>query len=93
MDKNKIKLLVDIAMAIAFLLVGLTGILKMPQFFGFFSGILSYINFGLMSKIHDWSGVVLVLLILMHLCLNWNWIRSMILCTFRKQKKCEIKKW
>ena len=76
MDRLKLKLLVDMGMAISFLVLALTGLFKWPSLMMNFSGVYGIIDFRLMSKIHDWSGVVLVLFILVHLCLNWTWIKS-----------------
>jgi cytochrome b subunit of formate dehydrogenase len=91
MDKNKVKFLVDFAMGISFLLVALTGIFKWPRSPIDFSWVFDIINFRLMSRIHDWSGLILVILILVHLCLNWVWIKCMILGFFRKNE-CDVQK-
>ncbi len=91
MDKNKLKLWVDIGMGLAFLIVVLTGIFKWPGLSQtIFSGIFNYVSFRAMSRIHDWSGAIMALFVLIHLTLNWIWIKSMILCTFRKKEKCEV---
>jgi cytochrome b subunit of formate dehydrogenase len=92
MDKNKIKLLVDIGMAIAFLLVVITGIFKWPRLSQtMFYWAYEFVSPKLMSRIHDWSGLIMALFVLIHLILNWIWIKSMISCMFKKEKKCDIK--
>jgi hypothetical protein len=91
MDRNKLKLLVDIGMAISFLLVTLTGIFKFPGLSIKFLWLFNIIDFRLMSRIHDWSGIVMALFVLIHLILNWTWIKSMMLCIFTKKETCEVK--
>jgi cytochrome b subunit of formate dehydrogenase len=90
MDRNKIKLWVDIGMAISFLAVALTGISKFPGLSVKFSWLFNIINFRLISRIHDWSGILMALFVLIHLILNWAWIKSMLSCTFGKTKSCDV---
>ncbi len=92
MDKEEImKFWVDVWMGISFLLVTITGIFKWQ---GLTPQILSRTanpeNFYLLSRIHDWSGIIMALLVLVHLVLNRVWIKSMISCMFKKQEKCDI---
>jgi len=75
MEKITVKFWLDVFMAISFILVGITGILKMPLIVGW---TIRIFDFGLFSKIHDWAGITLVMLIIIHLFLNWAWIRAMI---------------
>ena len=78
MDKEDVKYIVDILMAISFILVVITGIFKfpgiMPKIFA-----LSYQdpNFRIVSNIHDWTGVSITVLVFIHLGLNWVWIKAM----------------
>ncbi|MBN1298796.1 MAG: DUF4405 domain-containing protein [Actinobacteria bacterium] len=82
--KFKIKLGIDIAMLIAFLVNVFTGF---AIFFGFvlgggrqYGGVtgfdISNINDlsarALYRFVHDWSGILFIILILVHLVLNWN---------------------
>ena len=90
MDRNKLKFLVDTGMAISFLAVALTGLFKWPTLSIKFLWIYRVISFRFMSRIHDWSGVILALLVLIHLILNWAWIKCMFLGLFKKQEKCDI---
>jgi hypothetical protein len=85
MDKNKLKFWIDLGMGISFLLVALTGILKWPGLaMTTFSWTQNFINFRLMSRIHDWSGLLMAIFVLVHLCLNWAWIKAMFGCMFFK---------
>ncbi len=95
MDKEELaKFWIDVGMSISFLLVGITGIFKIHGLISnFFPWALDFINFKLMSLIHDWSGVVMVILVFIHLALNRVWIKSMFSCIFGRteQAKCDIK--
>ena len=65
---------VDIGMAIAFILVLLTGLLKFPLVFTNLYQV--YLFSGILTIIHEWSGPILGLLILVHLSIHWRWIAS-----------------
>ena len=77
MNKAYFKYIVDVMMGISFLLVGITGIFKMPEFRQWFLWAFELIPGGTMRIIHDWSGIVMVVLVGIHLVLNWTWIKSM----------------
>ena len=42
-----------------------------------------------MSAWHDWSGVALAVLVLVHLILNWNWIVCTTKSFFKKEENNE----
>jgi len=82
--KLKIKLGIDIAMIVAFLFNMFTGF---AMFFGLvlgggrqYSGATGFniSNLAELSArawyrfVHDWSGILFIILILVHLALNWN---------------------
>ena len=81
MNKAKLNYFVDLLLAIAFLLVSVTGILKFPGWFGHL-----HLPWRILSKIHDWSGILMALLVLIHLILHWKWIVSMTKMIFRGKK-------
>ncbi|MBD3247084.1 DUF4405 domain-containing protein [Candidatus Pacearchaeota archaeon] len=83
MDKSHIKYIVDVLMGISFLLVGITGIFKMPGLRNKFLWVFELIPGRQMAMIHDWSGIVIILLVGIHLALNWDWIKSMTKVIFR----------
>jgi hypothetical protein len=89
--KTKAKIGVDITMAVAFLFNIFTGL---AIFFGIIagggsqyrggrgSGIQSIADLGTKSwykLIHDWSGILIIILIAAHIILNWRTI----MCYFR----------
>lgn len=79
MEKNTIKYILDIGLIISFLMVTLTGIFKFTGFREFFGITLGYRDppMPLISSLHDWSGVAMAVIVLIHLILNWNWIVCM----------------
>lgn len=91
MNKNKLKFWVDILMFLDFLLVSISGFvlwLVLPRGSGKFgeSFIFSREQW---LWLHDWSSVILITLILIHLILNWIWIKSMFFGLFRKKENAK----
>ena len=39
------------------------------------------------SMLHDWSGLIMGLLVIIHLALHWRWIVSMTKNMFKRDKK------
>jgi len=86
----KLDYFIDLGLFISFLLVFVTGIIK-------FRGWGLYARFGFpnISLIHDWSGVVMGVLVLVHLALHWDWICCTTKSFFeKKEETCdkELKK-
>ncbi len=67
MDRNRLNYFIDLCMAVAFLIVFVTGIAKLPVF-----GKTSPSSF--ISVVHDWSGILLGIFVFLHLVLHWSWI-------------------
>lgn len=57
-------------MLIVFVAQSLTGIIKFPELQRFFSFIFAYIPASTVTYFHDWTGIVLIILIIIHLVLN-----------------------
>ena len=90
MEKVRLKYLIDALMLLSFLIIAMSGFIlwiifpsgsgagRAPPFiFDRFQWIF----------IHDWLSVLLVILIFIHLILNWNWIKSMTKNIFIKNAK------
>jgi len=73
--KQKINLVIDAAMLVAFLGCGVTGILKMPEL-GIAFDMTMYTN---LSFLHDWAGVVGMALVVVHFALHLKWMKAMTL--------------
>jgi len=95
MEKNKVKFWVDTGMAISFLIVAVSGFvlwLILPRGSGKLGNSFIFLREQWL-QIHNLSSVVLVILILVHLFLNWIWIKSMASCIFKnKNEKCDSRK-
>lgn len=57
-------------MIVIFLALATTGLVKFPALKNFFNFIFLYIPASTISRIHDFSGIALILLIIIHLFLN-----------------------
>jgi hypothetical protein len=83
---QRLQYIVDVLMAVSFLTCSITGVVKFP-------GLLHSIHINprrlpmdLFTIVHDWSGIVICLLVLVHLILHWKWIVHMTKTTFEKKK-------
>ena len=74
-NKTKMNYWIDIGLLITFLLVTITGIMKWPGLG--VSRLFENIPWREMSLIHDWSGLIMAILVLVHIVLHWNWIIAM----------------
>ncbi|MGA2917643.1 DUF4405 domain-containing protein [Methanoregula sp.] len=77
MDTKMLKWSVDLALGVTFAICFVTGLLKFSlllQMTGLNNLILPS---ALISDLHDWSGILLGLLVLVHLYLNRTWIIGM----------------
>jgi hypothetical protein len=79
MDRKILKWSLDLAMGIVFIICFVTGILKFTLLLRLtgLNGLVLPSAF--ISDLHDWSGLLLGLLVFIHLFLNRNWIISMTL--------------
>ena len=91
MDKNKIKYFVDFGLLISFLIVTVTGIFKFGSLLRAVGIDPAYSELPMraISAWHDWSGVALALLVLIHLILNFDWIVATTKCFFKKKDEGE----
>lgn len=64
MEKGKLLYWIDVGIGISFVIVFITGILKLD-------------NPRQMAFLHDWAGILMSVFVLIHLILHWNWIVAM----------------
>jgi cytochrome b subunit of formate dehydrogenase len=96
MDKAKTKFWVDLLLFLDFLALAISGfVLKyaLPRGSGRLLGENTFL--GLLREdwlsMHNVTAVLIVIFILIHLLLNWAWIKNMFLCSFKNNKKeCEV---
>ncbi|MCP4646693.1 MAG: DUF4405 domain-containing protein [bacterium] len=85
MQRATLNYIIDLGLFISFLSVSVTGILKYP---GLVQNLgISYrdIPFNVITPLHDASGVVMTVLVLVHLVLHWGWIVGMTKNFFKKK--------
>ena len=85
MDKNKIKFTVDFLMFINFLIIAVSGFilgLVLPSGSGRLGNSFIFLREDWLF-IHNLGSVLLTLLIVVHLILNWIWIKSIFKSIFR----------
>jgi cytochrome b subunit of formate dehydrogenase len=88
MVNARINYIVDILIAISFLVTAITGLIvfffssgvRQGGFQTFF-GIIK----GMWLVIHNWSGVIFIILVILHFVLHWNWVMSMTKNIFSKK--------
>lgn len=76
-DKGKLNYLIDCGLIITFLLTFVTGIIRFPELTRYFVNIYLALPASLLSKIHDFSGLAMSILVLFHLMLHRGWLIAM----------------
>ena len=88
MNRGKLNYFVDVFMALAFLVVSITG---MVLFFNFPSGertgrlVLGGLSKHQWIDVHNWAGILIIALVLVHLILHCRWIVAMTKDIFKKK--------
>ncbi len=85
MNNLKLNYWVDVGLAISFFICFIAGLIKWPGLIRIV-GVSLYrtLYFANISKLHDLSGLIMGLLVLLHLGLHWKWIVSVTKSIFRK---------
>lgn len=74
MNREKIKYFLNSLLLLTFFSSLTTGLLKFPGLLNWFGVKDISLPFYLIDTIHDWSGLILIVLILIHLFLNRRWL-------------------
>lgn len=92
MSKNTWKYITDIGLLISGLLVIITGIIKFKTFLALFGATMNYAELPMrfLSRTHDWAGIAMTILVILHLVLNWDWIVATTKGYFKRNEE-EIK--
>lgn len=85
MDKNILKYFIDIGLLISFIATAFTGLIKVPGFLPYWGISRSSLPLSEINIIHDYGGIVLLLLIILHFALNWNWMSANTTKIFKKR--------
>lgn len=79
MDRSSVNLAVDAALLLDFIALTLSGLLLWPRFLAYGNvsvGIYSIVSRDTVILVHDWSALLLILLIAAHLSLHAGWLRK-----------------
>jgi len=90
MNRQELNYFIDLGLIVTFFGVFITGILKfryIKSLLGLDSLILPMKD---ISTIHDWSGLIMGLLVLAHLVLHFKWLKCMTQNIFGKKKECPV---
>ncbi len=74
MEKDDVNYWIDVILGISFLVVSVTGIIKLREVMNYLGLEWQSSLIQVFSKIHDWSGIILILFVLLHLILHREWI-------------------
>jgi hypothetical protein len=74
--RKKLKYFIIGALFIFFFLTLGTGVIKFPGLLNFFGIDYVSLPFYQINLIHDWSGIIFIFLVIVHLVLNWQWIKD-----------------
>ena len=85
MNRARVNYWIDVGLAISFFLCFFTGLIKWPGLIKVI-GVTAYqvLSFSNISRVHDVSGLIMGLLVIVHLVLHWTWIVSMTKRLFTK---------
>jgi len=95
MNKPKVNYVIDFLAFISFIITALSGLVI--KFFmpsgvrqGRFQEFLG-VQKGAWSEVHDFFGILMIILVLVHFILHWDWIVC-ITKNILKSNNCEVKK-
>lgn len=89
MHKNNWKYLIDVGLLISGLLVIVTGVVKFRTLWKILGINMNYevMNMVAYRVIHDWSGIAMTVLVILHLIVNWDWIAATTKGYFRRDEE------
>jgi hypothetical protein len=73
MNKIKINYLIDMMLLISFITVAISGL------------VMLYVHSYKWSTIHNWSGIITILLAALHFILHWKWLKEASKNIFKKK--------
>ena len=75
MNRTMLNYWIDVGLVFSFFICFITGLIKWPDLIKII-GVSAYkaLHVRNISMLHDWSGLIMGLLVLIHLALHWRWI-------------------
>lgn len=87
MNKLKLNYIIDVGLAISFLIVFITGIIKWPGLLPKLGLTYQQVPFQRITKMHDIWGLIMGILVFVHIILHWKWITTMTKKMFKKKTR------
>ena len=86
MNRTMLNYWIDVGLALSFFICFVTGLIKWPNLIKII-GVSAYkvLHVRNISMLHDWSGLIMGLLVLIHLALHWEWIVCVTKSIFHKK--------
>ncbi len=72
--RTKVMYCVNVGLFISAAISVITGIVKFPELIRYVSQTGLILPYNTISVAHDWGGIILALLLLVHIALNWRWM-------------------
>ena len=85
-SKARINYWIDVGLVVTFICSLLTGLIKWPGLFRLTGIRHTSLPMLEISFIHDWSGLLMGLLVLAHIILHFNWMVLMTKGLFKKKR-------
>lgn len=96
MNKQKTNYIIDLLALVSFIIAAISGLVirffmpsgvrqgRLQEFLG--------IQKGVWLEIHDWAGIILIVLIVIHFILHWDWVVCMTKSMLKSEPdKCDNK--
>ena len=74
MNRLRLMYAVNFLLAVSFIVVAVTGLLKFRSLMNLLGLSDIALPWATVSFVHDWSGLVMLVLVVVHLVFNWEWI-------------------
>jgi cytochrome b subunit of formate dehydrogenase len=95
MERERLNYWIDVVLLISFLIVAVTGLVMYFAFVSASPGEGRGVTFLGTSKTawipwHDYSGIIMIVFVLAHLVLHFNWLKCMTVSLFRKEEEEKV---
>ncbi len=87
MTRSRLNYWVDVLLLMVTFITFVTGIIKFPGFLRLIRVSPRDVPIDLIMLIHDWCGLSIGILVLVHLILHWKWMINMTRSLFRREEK------
>lgn len=77
MKRTDLNYIVDVALAVSFLLCFITGLIKFPAILVYVLQVYGSLPLYKITWVHDYSGLAFGIFGVIHLVLHWDWLIAM----------------